>query len=111
MSKFLNSSLERVPGSGGSNRVVIPATPFQIRGGTGAGGATSVPCKECWLQAAVATTEVRVNIGAVCTATTGIHVPKVGVDFMHMRIPIDDLNKLYFIGTNIADRVDILWRE
>ena len=111
MSKFYSTSLNRVPGSGGSNRVVIPADPFQIRGGTGAGGAASVPCKECWIEAANGDSTVRVNIGSACTATTGLHVPEQGVDYRYLRIPIDDLNKLYFIGAAGTDRVDILYRE
>ena len=111
MSKFYNTSLDKVPNSGGSNRVSIPGTPFKIRWGTGTGGADSVPCKECWIEAANGDSSVRVNIGSECTATTGIHVPEEGVDYRALHIPIDDLNKLYFIGAADSDRVDILFRE
>lgn len=110
MGKFYNTSLDRVPNTGGSNRITIPATPFQIRGGTGTGGATSVSCKEALLLCPNGSSDLKVNIGTVCTATTGIKVPEAGVDFMFMRIAIDDLNKLYFIGTE-GDFCDILYRE
>lgn len=110
MSKFYNTSLDRVPNTGGSNRVTIPATPFQIRGGTSTGGATSVPCKEALLLCPNGSSNLRVNIGTACTTTTGIKVPEAGVDFMFMRIAINDLNKLYFIGTE-GDFCDILYRE
>ena len=102
--------MDVVPNSGGSNRVTIPGTPFQIRGGTGTGGATSISCKEALLLCPNGSSDLKVNIGTVCTATTGIKVPEAGVDFMFMRIAIDDLNKLYFIGTE-GDFCDILYRE
>lgn len=107
--KYSNTSLNVVSTGGGSNRVTIPATPYQIRGGTSTGGATSVPCKEALLLCPNGSSDLKVNIGTACTATTGIKVPEAGVDFMFMRIPIDDLNKLYFIGTQ-ADVCDILYR-
>lgn len=113
MSKYYNTSLNRVPNTGGSNRVSIPVSPYEIRGGTGAGGATSVPCKECWIEAVKTLgTDIRVNIGSFCTGTAqGFHVPEQGVDYKYLHIPIDDLNKLYFTGTVDTERVDILWRE
>lgn len=114
MSKYANTSLNIVSTGGGSNRVTIPATPFQIRGGTGTGGATSVPCKEVWLSCPSGSSNIRVTIGAACTATTGIKVPEqvlANENAMYLRIPIDDLNKLYFIGDTQNDVVDILYRE
>jgi len=107
MSKFHNTSLNRVPNSGGANQVTIPVGTT-IRGGTGTGGATSVPCKAAWLQL-LSGTGVRVNIGAAASATAGITVPAVALG-IPLFIPIDDLNKLYFIGTS-GDKVDILYRE
>jgi len=107
MSKFYNQSLDRVPNTGGANQITIPAGTT-IRGGTGAGGATSVPCKGAWLQL-LSGTGVRVNIGALASATAGIAVPALALG-IPLFIPIDDLNKLYFIGT-AADKVDILYRE
>lgn len=110
MSKFYNTSLDRVPNSGGSNKVIIPAATT-IRGGTGTGGATSVPCKEAWLSARAGDTTVRVTIGTTCTNDTGIPVPEqaAATDSFILRIPIDDLNQLYFFGVD-GDIIDILYR-
>ena len=112
MSKYKNTQLTTVPGHGGSNRVTIPATPFQIRGGTGTGGATSVPCRECIMVAATGSSNVKVRIDSACTATTGIPVPEellANENAMYLRLPIDDLNRLYFIGEAENDVVDILY--
>ena len=103
----------KVGTSGGSNRVTIPATPFQIRGGTGTGGATSVACRMCKI-IAFNGSNIKVNIDTACTQATGIPVPEWklanGVGG-YLDIPIDDLNRLYFIGDTENDTVDILyWR-
>lgn len=114
MSKFYNARLDIVSTSGGSNRVTIPADPFQIRGGTGADGATSVPCREAWLSCPSGSSGIKVTIGTTCEDETGIRVPEQGLlkeNEMYLRIPIDDLNKLYFVGTVPNDVVDILFRE
>ena len=112
MSETKQTRRDVVPGSGGSNRVTIPADPFQIRGGTSTGGATSVPCKECLIIAASGSSNVRVR--TACTATTGIPVPEhllANGIANPLFIPIDDLNRLYFIGEAENDVVDILyWR-
>lgn len=114
MSETKQTRRDVVPGSGGSNRVTIPATPFQIRGGTSTGGATSVPCKECLIIAASGSSNVRVRIDTACTAITGIPVPEhllANGIANPLFIPIDDLNRLYFIGEAENDVVDILyWR-
>jgi len=114
MSDLASSSLDVVSMSGGSNRVTIPADPYKIRGGTGTGGATSVPCKEVWMSCPSGSSNIKVRIGSACTAATGIKVPEQGLaneNGMYLRIPIDDLNKLYFIGEAENDVVDILYRS
>lgn len=105
--KYSNTSLNVVSTGGGANQLIIPVGTT-IRGGDGADGATSIPCKEAYLQLKSGT-GVRVNIGALASATAGIDVPKFGTNHNILRIPIDDLNKLYLIGT-AADVVDILYR-
>jgi len=105
---------DKVGASGGSNRVTIPATPFKIRGGTGTGGATSVACRKCLIICPTGSSNVRVRIDTACTATTGIPVPEHllanGIGG-YLELPIDDLNRLYFIGEAENDVVDILyWR-
>ena len=114
MSETKQTRRDVVPGSGDSNRVTIPADPFQIRGGKSTGGATSVPCKECLIIAASGSSNVRVRIDTACTAITGIPVPEhllANGIANPLFIPIDDLNRLYFIGEAENDVVDILyWR-
>lgn len=96
---------------GGSVRVTIPATPFQVQANAGA----SLKCRECYVIAAAAnTTEVRVQIGVAGTASTGIPCPKSVVHAQHgstnpLRLPITDVNMLYFIGATENDVVDILY--
>jgi len=114
LSKFYNTRLDIVSTAGGSNRVTIPVTPFRIRGGTGTGGATSVPCREAWLSCPSGSSNIKVTIGTACTDETGIRVPEQGLaseNEMYLQIPIDDLNKLYFVGDTQNDVVDILYRE
>jgi hypothetical protein len=53
---------------------------------------------------------MRVQIGAACTATTGIPVPKFGTNHYVLKFSIDDLNRLYFYSTGASDVVDILYR-
>ena len=112
MSEYKGTRLNIVPGSGGSNRVTIPADPYQIRGGTGTGGATSVPCRECIIVAKTGSSNVRVRIDSVCTTATGIPVPEellANENAMYLRLPIDNLNRLYFLGEAENDVVDILY--
>ena len=97
----------------GSVRVTIPATPFSVQ----ANGGVSRPCRECLVIAAAANTgEVRVQVGAACTAVTGIPCPKGVVHAQHgstnpLRLAVRDVNVLYFIGGTQNDVVDILWRN
>lgn len=102
----------RVAGKGGSNRVTIPASPFQIRGGTGTGGATSVPCRGCKIICPTGSSNVRVRIDSACTTITGIAVPEHllanGING-YLDLNISDLNQLYFLGEAQNDTVDILW--
>lgn len=114
MSKYANTSKDIVSTSGGSNRVTLVGTT--IRGGTGIDGATSVPCKEAWMYAISkeqAGSSVKVRIGTTCSATTGIKIPAYNEAHQHthyIRIPIDDLNKLYFIGV-AGEAIDIFYRQ
>lgn len=112
MGIYSGTNTNVVPNNGGSNRVTIPADPYQIRGGTGTGGATSVPCKECIIVAKTGSSNVKVRIDTACTAATGIPVPEellANENAMYLRLPIDDLNRLYFIGEAENDVVDILY--
>lgn len=111
MSKYANTSLNIVSTSGGSNRVTLAGTT--IRGGTGVDGSGSIPCKEVWMSALGGDSTVKVRIGSTCSSTTGIKVPeqaKANEHAIYLRIPIDDLNKLYFFGI-AGDKIDILYRR
>ena len=100
----------------GSVRVTIPAgLTYQCGDGT-TEGATR-PCLECWILALDANNgAIRVTLGSACTATTGQEIPK-GVDHAQhgssqaLRMPVRNLNLLYFYGGTAADIVDILWRN
>lgn len=106
MSMYAGSSLDTVPDTGGSVRVAIPATPFQIQANSG----TSLPCKQVWIIADSANTgNCRVRIGAACTATTGEPVPEYGTHHYRLWIPLDDVSKLFFIGSVENDKVDIAY--
>ena len=115
MSDLANADLGRVPTAGGSVRVTIPGTPFQVQANAG----TSLACKQVWIVAAVGNTnEIRVNIGAACTASTGIPVPRSFFDgtteaasWQALNVPIDDVSSLYFIGASENDVVDILYTK
>lgn len=105
-----NIDLTKNSNKGGSVRVTIPATPFQVQ----ANGGTSRPCTECWLMAKAGnSTEVRVQIGADCTATTGIPICQFATNraSVALRLPVRNVNLLYFYGGTENDVVDILWRN
>jgi hypothetical protein len=99
---------------GGSIQVIIPASPFQVRGGAGAVSVPGVsqPCRSCFLVAGSGNTSaIRVNIGAACTSITGIVIPKASTTTgtTYLPLKVDDINLLYFIGGTENDTVDIIW--
>jgi hypothetical protein len=106
MSNLAGSSLNLVSDTGGSVRVTIAANAGQGNGGT------SLQCKEVVLVAGSGNSgNMRVTIGAACTSTTGIPVPKFGTNHYVLRFSIDDVAKLYFYSDDAADDVvDILYR-
>ena len=106
MSKYYNTSLDRVPNTGGSVRMTIEGTTAQGNDGT------SLPCKKVWLVANKK--EVRVTIGVECTAITGMQLGYIdGSTYAGspLVLDIDDVSSLYFYCPD-ADRViDCLYRE
>lgn len=90
--------------TGGSVRVTIPVTPFQITGNDG----TSLPCKTCYLTAPVGNTGVvKMNIDAKATSVLGLDLVEVKLPF---EMPIDDVDKLNFYSGTQGDIIDILYR-
>ena len=81
---------------GGSTTVTISATPYQIAG-------ADKPCKYLRLQSRTGNSTVRVRIGSACTSTTGVALPAYPTLTPYT---VDNLNQLYFIGTE-ADVVDV----
>ncbi len=108
-----NIDLTKNSDKGGSVRVTIPATPYKVQGNSG----DTRPCTECWIIAAAAnTSEIRIQIGSAASATTGIPVPEsvaAGTSgaSVPLRLPVKNVNLLYFIGGTENDVVDILWRN
>lgn len=106
MSKFYNSSLDRVPNTGGSVRMTIEGTTAQ--GNKGA----SLPCKRVWLMAN--RKDVRVNIGSVCEADTGMLLPYIDGDTykgVPLMLEIDDVSSLHFYCLTAERTIDCLYRE
>ena len=93
---------------GGSCRVTIPAGTTLQGGQPDANGAAqagvSQPCRSCVLVPAKDVATLRVRIGSACTSTTG--TPLITNQYLPMKV--DDLNLLYFFGTN-ADVCDIIF--
>ena len=99
--------------AGGAVRVTIPATPFQVQANAG----VSIPCRKVYITQAVGNTgQVRVNIGAVASATVGINVPKGATTAANgpgqlppLELNISDVNLLNFYSSTENDTVDILY--
>ena len=120
---YYNSDSTLVPKDGGAVAVTIASNAGQGNGGT------SIPCKVCLVKAGFKGTGVknggfiRMNINTAATSILGIVVPNtmaasigtatisIMVDTPPMRIEIDDVNKLYFWGSDDGDCVDILYRR
>lgn len=120
---YHNTDSTRVPSSGGAVAVTIASSVGQGNGGT------SIPCKVCLIKAGFQSDGskndgfIRMNLCAAATSVLGIIVPmanavsignsvvSVMVDSPPMRIEIDDINKLYFWGSDDGDVVDVLYRK
>jgi hypothetical protein len=102
--KYVNTDLGIVPSGGGSVRVTLASSVGQGNGGT------SLPCKKATMN--TDGTDVRVTVGAACTAITGIQVPQAeqvtNKVCGYLTVEIDDVSKLYFYGTT-GKVIDILY--
>ena len=98
--KYSNQRTDVTIGDGDASRVTIAAT---------VGVGVDYPCRGAFVQATVGNTDpVRMNINTAATTNLGIQVPEIqaGVDGT-LFLWIDNINKLFFFGTN-DDTVDIL---
>lgn len=95
---LLNSlSLSRQSTSGGTQKLTIPADPFQVVGSDQA-------CRSV-LVVHTSDNAVYMNIGAVASADNFI-IPKN----VPTPVPVDNCSKLNFFGTQ-ADIIRVLWRN
>jgi len=106
MSKYHNTSLDKVPTSGGSVRLTISSNVARQT--------TSTPCKRVWIIGSK--NDIRVRFGSTCSGTTGIPIPAYGttaqsVWYLPLMLEIDDINELYFYGATDSETVDVLYRE
>jgi len=99
---LLNSiSLIKTSTAGGTQKVIIPATPFQVAG-------TAQVCRACLLHCPTGNTgDIHLTIKDELADTDDWLIPK-GVA---IPIPISDVSKLHFIGANADDVIHILWRN
>ena len=100
--KYSDTNSNIVGGDGGPVRLTIAATVAQ---------GTDVPCRKAFIQATVANTGlVRISIGVAATASLGVQLPEAeeANNGGMMELNIDNLNKLFFFGSN-DDTVDILY--
>lgn len=104
----------RICPTGGSVRVTCSGDVGQGNGGT------SLPCKGCFVQAAVANTEVvKMNFGAAASATLGVDLgrPYIYTDTNEasaatcqpLWVPISDVAELYFYSADTDAIIDITY--
>ena len=116
MSIYANTSAATIASSGGGIRETIGTTGGAT---TKANYSTSVPCKGCFVSCDTANSAVvKMNINAAASSTLGIDLARNFKDETQNKasagvanplfVPIDDVNKLYFYGTD-ADIIDIVW--
>jgi hypothetical protein len=95
-----NFSLDKNSTTGGAVRMTSAGGVSQGNGGT------SLPCRFCFVSApATNTAPTKFNIDAAASAILGAEL----VEGCTIKIPIDDVSKLYFFTTGATDIVDVTW--
>ena len=113
MSDYLGSH-QRIRGGGGSVRVTCSSNVGQGNGGT------SLPCPGCYVQPAIANTEVvKMNIGIAASAILGVDLQRQHINdgtneygaaaAQPLFVPIDDVEKLYFYSADANAIIDITY--
>ena len=98
--KTTNFNLDKNSTEGGSVRMTSVAGVSQGNGGT------SLPCRFCFISApATNTAPTKFNVGAAASAILGTEI----AEGSPLKIPIDDVSKLYFFTTGATDVVDATW--
>lgn len=114
MTKYANTRSGTIASSGGSVRVTCSSNVGQGNGGT------SLPCKGCFVQPAIANTEVvKMNIGAAASATLGVDLQRPHINdgtdeygasaAQPLFVPVDDVSLLYFYSADADAIIDITY--
>ncbi len=102
MTGFANADVQRVSQGGGSLQVTMPALGAVAIQAT----STPTPCRECYIDVPSAGTnrDVHFAINTSVNVSLGAHIPSTSGDnksrFSALRVPIDDLSKLWFWQTS-----------
>ena len=108
---------QRIRSHGGSLKVALSS---DLSHADGANGGTALPCGGCYVQAAIANTEVvKMNIDAAASANLGVELARQHINdddngygagaCQPLWVPIDDVNKLYFYSSDTDAIVDITY--
>jgi len=107
-----SGSVLRIRSYGGSLKVALSSG---LSHADGANEGTALPCAGCWVQPAIANTEVvKMNIDAAASANLGVELQRQFIATttafgaaQPLFVPIDDVNKLYFYSSDTDAIVDI----
>ena len=105
------NTVTRIRPGGGSVKVTLSGGVAQANSGT------SLLCAGCFVQAAIANTEVvKMNIGVAASANLGVELARqyvsgttAGGAAQPLFVPISDLNNLYFYSADDNAIVDITY--
>lgn len=114
MNKYSNTRANTIADGGGSVRVTCASNVGQGNGGT------ELPCKGCWVQPAIANTEVvKMNIEAAASAVLGVDLQRQHINVVAnecraaasipLFVPINDVAKLYFYSADANAIIDITY--
>ncbi|KKL74314.1 hypothetical protein LCGC14_2066160 [marine sediment metagenome] len=114
MNKYANTRGNTIADGGGSVRVTCSSNVGQGNGGT------ALPCKGCWVQPAIANTEVvKMNIDIAASAILGIDLQRPHINdgtneygaaaAKPLFVPINDVDKLYFYSADVNAIIDITY--
>lgn len=108
MTEFANTPLTNTPQFGGVIGVTLSTVAQQANAGA------AVPCREVFITANAGAISCHVAINTSTNVSLGCIVPSAsvagGLQPTPLRLPIDDVAKLWFFGTS-ASIVNITFRE
>lgn len=108
MSGFKNTLLTNTPTTGGVVGVTLSTVAQQANAGA------ELPCRECFITANAGAISCHVAINTSVNVSLGCIVPCAsvagGLQPIPLRLPIDDVAKLWFFGTS-GSIVNITFRE